>query len=108
MPVAFSDKPTAVSTIMETGLCPKDLGWGIKGEAIGGGEGVCFLFVDEAKTWDDARVSCKGKGGVLATFYSGFEADRIFHSVDKKYGRRLWWIGLKYNEDGKIFWCQYL
>ena len=53
-------------------------------------DGDCYLFVDEAKTFDDAEADCKQRGAHLASiinFASEYLAITAIQSTDA-------WIGL--------------
>ena len=56
--------------------------------------GDCYLFVDEAKTFDDAEADCKQRGAHLASIInlgSEFSAATAIKSIDA-------WIGLSNKE----------
>ncbi|XP_054628159.1 C-type lectin domain family 4 member M-like isoform X2 [Dunckerocampus dactyliophorus] len=75
--------------LMKAGRCP--LPWHYHDKR-------CYMFVNEKKTWNDAKSCCIDNGGHLASVHTKVKYDFLYELAG---GRRTWFGGYKENNDWK-------
>jgi len=61
------------------------------------GNGTCYSFVKEPKTWNDAERYCQQKGGHLTSLKDIFDTSKIIattHDLPEEMGFEEFWIGM--------------
>lgn len=64
---------------------------------------VCFEFVEDLKTWSQARDSCENQGGKLLTVKNGPIKNVLNNiSIKANNSNSTWWLGEEVQEESAI------